>query len=304
MIRRLLFIGAACFFTHFSNAQETDSTEAVETETEVEDNLVEQTFQSTRIVSGHSVECLRKGVLEFRVEHRFGDLAGTNGGVQNWFGFDNSSDIRLAFEYGITNNLMIGVGRSKGNGTPYRSLIDGFGKYRILQQKKKGMPISLAVTGSMFYTYMKALPDIYAVGHFPKQEYRFSYSAQLNIARKFGDLVSLAVMPTVVHRNYVAADDQNTLFSLGGAMRWSLTKRLGIMVEYYQVFQNKGMRKTNFNSLGFAVEWLTFGHNFTIYLTNARGFGETQFITNTYDNWLKGQFRIGFCIGRKFEFGQ
>lgn len=302
MIYKRLFIGAALCVSTFSMAQE-DST-AVESESTVDSDLVEQTFQSTRIVSAHSVECLRKGVLEFRVEHRFGDLAGTNGGVQNWFGFDNSSDIRLAFEYGITDNIMIGVGRSKGTGAPYRSLLDGFGKYRFLQQRKSGMPISMSVTGSMFYTYMKALPDIYAVAHFPKQAHRFSYSAQLNIARKFGDLVSLALMPTIVHRNYVAPDDQNTLFALGGAMRWSLTPRWGIMVEYHQVFQDQGMRTNNFNSLGFAVEWLTFGHNFTIYLTNSRGFGESQFITNTYDNWLKGQFRIGFCIGRKFEFGQ
>jgi hypothetical protein len=299
MIQKLLFIAIALFIQVSLWAQEEESEES-----SVDTTLVEQTFQSTRIVSGHSVECLRKGVLEFRVEHRFGDLAGSNGGVQNWFGLDNSSDIRLAFEYGITDNIMVGVGRSKGNGTPYRSLIDGFAKYRILQQKRKGMPISLALVGSMFYTYMKALPDEYAVAHFSKQAYRFSYSAQVNIAHKFGDLVSIALMPTLVHRNYVAADDQNTTFALGGAMRWSLTQRLGIMVEYYQVFQDKGLRKNNFNSLGFAVEWLTFGHNFTIYLTNSRGFGETQFVTNTYENWLKGQFRIGFCIGRKFEFGQ
>ncbi|MDR0803421.1 DUF5777 family beta-barrel protein [Fluviicola sp.] len=302
MLHKILFMGVALSLASYSVAQETDSTETEETT--VDDNLIEQTFQSTRIISAHSVECLRKGVLEFRVEHRFGDFAGSNGGVQDWFGLDNSSDIRLGFEYGVTNHLMVGVGRSKGTGTPYRSLLDGFAKYRILQQKKKGMPISLAITGSMFYTYMKAIPDIYSVAYFPKQAYRFSYSAQLNIARKFGNLVSLALMPTLVHRNYVAANDQNTLFALGGAMRWSLTQRWGIMVEYHQVFQNKGMRTNNFNSLGFAVEWLTFGHNFTIYVTNSRGFGETQFITNTYDNWLKGQFRIGFCIGRKFEFGQ
>jgi hypothetical protein len=263
--------------------------------------FVDETFQSTRIINGHSVECLRKGVLEFRVEHRFGDFAGSQGGVQTWFGIDNSSDIRLAFEYGITKDIMVGVGRSKGAGTPYRSLIDGFAKYRILHQRKHKMPISLTLIGSMFYTYMKALPDTTAVAHFPRQLDRFSFAGQLNIARKFGNLVSLALMPTVVHRNYVAPNDVNTIFSLGGAMRWSLTQRLGITVEYYHNFTPKTVRPTNYNALSFAVEFLTFGHNFTIYVTNSKGFGETQFITNTFENWLKGQFRIGFCIGRKFE---
>lgn len=282
-----------------------DST-AVDTTAYVEDDYtsaLEETFQSTRIINGHSVENLRKGVLEFRVEHHFGDLAGSKGGVQNMFGLDDAADIRLAFEYGLTDNLMIGLGRSKGNGQPYRSLIDGFAKYRILRQKPngQGMPISLSALGTMSYSYAKKSSDIYSVANYPKTAYRFAYCAQLNIARKFGKLFSVAVMPILVHRNYVQQSDENTLFSLGGALRWSVTKRMGLIVEYYQVLADDEIRTQNYNSFSVAMEWMTFGHNFTVYLTNARGFGETQFITNTYDNWLKGQFRIGFCIGRKFE---
>lgn len=304
MMKQLLLL--LLLFSSNIFAQNADSTivESIEEASEeTPSELIEQTFQSTRIVSGHSVECLRKNVLEFRVEHRFGDFAGSQGGIQTLFGIDNSSDIRLALEYGITNNIMIGIGRSKGAGTPYRGLLDGFAKYRFLQQKRHKMPLSMTLVGGVFYTTMKASPDIYSVAHFPKQEHRFAYFAQLNIARKFGNLVSLALMPTLVHRNYVVADDQNTLFSLGGAMRWSITQRLGLTVEYYHVFNKNTIRPTNYNALGFAVEILTFGHNFTVFVTNSKGFGETQFITNTYENWLKGQFRIGFCIGRKFEFG-
>jgi len=36
-------------------------------------------------------------------------------------------------------------------------------------------------------------------------------------------------------------------------------------------------------------------------LTNSKGFTETQFIPYTFEDWAKGQFRLGFCIGRKFE---
>lgn len=259
-----------------------------------------RTFESTRIVSGHSVETLGKGVLEYRIEHRFGDLAGADGGAQTWFGLDNSADIRMAFEYGITDKLMVGLGRSKGNGNPYRSLVDAFAKYRVLHQNKK-MPISMAVLGTTSYSYMKASTDLSQVSSFPKTVHRFAYSAQLNIARNFGDVVSVAVMPTVVHRNYVKNTDQNTLFSVGGAARWSITKKVGLIAEYYQVFAQTGLRTGYTNSLGFAVEWITFGHNFTIYLTNSTGFGETQFITNTTEDWMKGQFRLGFCIGRKWE---
>jgi hypothetical protein len=273
----------------------------INTEIEEDTNLVMETFQSTRIINGHSVENLRKGVLEFRVEHRFGDIAGDAGGVQNMFGLDNSSDIRLALEYGITDKLMVGVGRSKGTGTPYRSLIDGFAKYRILHQKKKGMPISLSALAMSTYSYMKASEDIAEVSHFPEWQHRFAYAAQLNIARKFGERLSLSLIPTVVHRNYVPADDVNTLFAVGGALRCAITSTFAIMLEYYQPIHDDAIRSTNTNALGIAFEWITFGHNFTIYVTNSKGFGETQFIPYTYEDWLKGQFRLGFCIGRKFE---
>lgn len=287
---------------------ETDTVAEAASE-EIVPDKVDATFHSTRIISGHSVETLRKGVLEFRVEHRFGDIAGDEGGVQSWFGFDNSSDIRLAFEYGVTDKFMVGLGRSKGTGEPYRSLVDGFAKYRVFHQDRSGMPISLAVLGTTSYSYMKASEDLSLVSSFPKTSNRLAYSLQLNVARKFGDKVSLSLMPTMVHRNLVTADDANTLFAMGGALRWAITPRFGVMMEYYHCMADDDIRQTKTtsgdklyqNSLGIAFEWITFGHNFTLYLTNSRGFGETQFITNTYDQWQKGQFRFGFCIGRKFE---
>lgn len=283
--------------TNYVDSEYTDGEEMSEEDT----NRIEHTFHSTRVINGHSVETLRKGVLEFRVEHRFGDIAGDDGGSQTMFGFDNSSDIRLAFEYGITDQLMVGFGRSKGTGAPYRSLLDGFVKYRIFYQEKVGFPFSLTANASSSYTYMKASTDLSQVNSFPKWQHRFAYSAQLNFSRKFGERLSLALIPTLVHRNYVAQEDVNTLFALGGALRFSITSTTAILLEYYHCFENDDFRQENTNSLGVAFEWITFGHNFTINLTNSKGFGETQFIPYTFEDWAKGQFRLGFCIGRKFE---
>jgi hypothetical protein len=304
MKKNLFFILTLAVFCFSVVAQVDESNDSLYTEEEYveeESNIIEETFMSSRVINGHSVEMLRKGVLEFRVEHRFGDIAGSDGGVQTLFGLDNSSDIRIAFEYGITNNFMAGIGRSKGTGSPYSSLIDGFVKYRILQQEKKGMPISMALIGTSSMSYAKASSDESMVQHYPKFSHRFAYCAQLNIARKFGERLSVAVMPTLVHRNYVLQSDVNTLFALGGALRCGLTSRTAILLEYYHCFSRSGTRAMNVNSLGIAFEWITFGHNFTINLTNSRGFGETQFIPYTYEDWLKGQFRLGFCIGRKYQ---
>jgi hypothetical protein len=268
------------------------------------------TFASTRIISGHSVETIAKGITDFRIEHRFGDIGGTNGGVQNMFGFDMLSDMRIALEYGVTDKLMIGFGRCKGTGAPYRSLLDGFVKYRALTQKKNKMPVSLAVIGGSTFTYMTASSDISQVNSFPKTAHRFSYFTQVNVARHFGDKVSIALMPTYVHRNYVASDDMNELFSLGGAFRVKLTSRFALIGEYYYAFSNGSLRPSDIrvdgsagykNSMGIALEWFTFGHNFTINFTNAAGLGETQFIPYTFQSWSEGQFRFGFSVSRKFS---
>lgn len=261
-----------------------------------------KTFASTRIINGHSVETLSKGLFDMRIEHRFGDIAGSAGGYQNMFGFDVLSDMRIAMEYGITDKLMVGLGRSKGTGAPYRSLLDGFVKYKILEQKKNKMPISMAVAAGSTFTYMKASSDLSQVNSFPKAAHRFAYYTQLNIAKHFGTRLSLAMMPTFVYRNYVAANDLNAIFSLGGAARVKVSDRFALIVEYYQVFNKSGYRDGYRNSLGVALEWFTFGHTFTINLTNSAGLGETQFIPYTTQNWLKGQFRFGFCVGRKFAF--
>jgi hypothetical protein len=50
------------------------------------------------------------------------------------------------------------------------------------------------------------------------------------------------------------------------------------------------------------MEFNTYGHIFTVLFTNAQGLGESQFIPYTFDKWLKGQFRLGFCIERNFNF--
>jgi hypothetical protein len=287
--------------TFYSQEEENTPLSISESQDVTDTNRVEDTFYSTRIINGHSTETLRKGVMEFRVEHRFGDIAGDAGGVQTMFGFDNSSDIRIALEYGVTRDLMVGFGRSKGTGVPYKSLLDGFVKYKIIAQKKMGSPVTLSALTTTSFSYMKASSDISQVNAFPKWQHRLAYTAQLNIARKFNDRISLALIPTMVHRNYVATDDLNTLFSIGGAARFGINSKMAILLEYYQVLQGKDVRGTNTNSLGIAFEWITFGHNFTLNLTNSKGFGETQFIPYTFEKWSKGQFRLGFCIGRKFE---
>ena len=133
-----------------------------------EEQELDYTFTGTRVINGHSVDMLPKGTMEFRIEHKFGDIAGTNGGVQSMFGFDNLSDMRIALEYGVTDKLMLGFGRCKGAGKPYRSLLDGYVKYSMLKQKKGKSFVSMSLIGTAGFTYMTASNDQSLVSNFTK----------------------------------------------------------------------------------------------------------------------------------------
>jgi hypothetical protein len=55
------------------------------------------------------------------------------------------------------------------------------------------------------------------------------------------------------------------------------------------------------NSLSFGVDIETGGHVFQLHFTNAIGMNERVFITETTNNWGKGDIQFGFNISRAFQ---
>ncbi|MDR6565735.1 DUF5777 family beta-barrel protein [Chitinophaga ginsengisegetis] len=269
---------------------------------------VRDTYKSTRIVQGQSTEMLRKHELDFRVTHRFGDAGGEFGGTKTFFGTDNSTDIRIAFEYGVSDNLMVGISRTKGSGD-LQQLYEGLVKYRFLQQTTDNhVPLSLAVFGNAVISGMPSATDKTSAAYFEDGADRLMYVAQAIVSRKFGDKLSLTLSPTYIHRNHVAYMDMNNMFALGAAGRLKLSKRMGFLAEYYYPFRSqeskdyfKSARGISFyNPLAVGLEIETGGHVFSITFTNSTAIQESQFIPETTTSWLQGQFRWGFNISRRF----
>ena len=111
-------------------------------------NYVTNAFKSPRVINSHSMEMLREGVLDFRILHRFGDISN---GAYELFGLDNAS-MRIGFDYGVTDNLSVGIGRST-----YFKELDGFVKYRFLQQStgKRTTPLSLVWVSGITYNGLR-----------------------------------------------------------------------------------------------------------------------------------------------------
>lgn len=251
-------------------------------------------FKATRIVNAHSIETVRKGVLDFRITHHFGDVGGASGGAHTLYGFDNASDIRFGFEYGITDRFTAGFGRSK-----VAENLDFFLKYRLLRQTADNrMPISLTLFADMALTPQKN-PLIYS-----EFANRMSYVYQALIARKFSNALTLQVMPLYLHRNFVTnPKDHNDLFSLGFGGRIKLTKRFALLGDVYYNFSNYLTPSNSFYlPIGIGVEIETGGHVFQMFFTNNAAIIENSYLAGTTTSWAKSEFRIGFTISRDFAF--
>ncbi len=270
--------------------------------TNAQDNLVRQTFKSTRVINTHSVETLQKKKLDVRIGHRFGDLAGDNGGWGTFYGLENAADVLIGLEYGVLDRLTVGLSRTKGAG-PHKMLLNGQIKYRLLWQEEAGMPFSLTFLAGTGYSTMKSGNNPEVLNFFEKSAHRFSYVFQAHLARKFGERFSLQLSPSYVHRNVVPYNDENGLFSMGVASRIQLSKVYAIILDATYPFSS--LRNTGDNGyympLGIGLEIDTGGHVFQINLTNAGGMAETDYIPYTRQNWGAGEFRLGFTISRLFN---
>ena len=254
-------------------------------------NYTTATFKSTRIMNGHSIERMPAGQLDVRISHRFGQV---NTGGYNFFGIDQAN-LHLSLEYGITNWLMVGIGRGD-----YEKTFDGFAKFSILRQSTgaKEMPISLSVVTSSALKTLK-FQNTAVTNYFTS---RLSYVAQVLVARKISEELSIQLTPSYVHRNLVATElDPNDLFALGGGARLKLTKRTSLNAEYYYLFNPRSylsQKVYNPLSIGFDIE--TGGHVFQLFFTNSIGMIEKAFIGETTGSWAKGDIRFGFNISRVF----
>ncbi len=244
-------------------------------------------FKSTRVINAHSIEMLHKGNLDFRILHRFGFV---DAGIKQLFGLDQAS-MRLGFDYGISDNFTVGLGRST-----YRKEIDLFGKWRILQQSRgsKNMPLSLVLTtGAMTWTEQS-----FAVNK-PDFSDRTSFYVQLLAGRKITKNFSVQISPIWVHSNMPLSGIEKDIVSIGGGIRYKFSGRMAFIVDYHHVLNGLTPQNTNPLSLGIDIE--TGGHIFQLHFSNATGMNERAYITETYGKFFKGEIRFGFNLSRMFR---
>lgn len=271
--------------------------------------VVQATFKGTHIINSQTVEIEGPGTLNFMIQHRFGTI---NQGPYQFFGLDQAV-LRLSFEYGLTDKVALGLGRSSIGKT-----FDGFVKYRAVRQTTGAgaMPVSVTLFASSAIMTEKFNGDEALTRTTGS---RLTYTYQALIARKFSPRLSVQLMPTLLHRNYVAlSTDHNEVYALGLGFRQKLTKRIAFTGDYFYLLPSTKSHDTYTttpdpvtgafsrtgqamrNALGLGLDFETGGHVFQLHFTNAQGMAEASFIPQTTGKFFAGDIYFGFAIARNF----
>jgi hypothetical protein len=298
MITRFTFLFALSLLSLSLYSQNDDLLSLIEEDEPVQ--YVTGSFKTDHVINLHSLENTAGGELDIKISHRFGAL---NSGAYNLFGIDGPATIHLGADFGITDRLNVGVGRSN-----LEKAFDAFAKYKFLRQSTgaKKMPITACLLGTIVVTTVKtSIPD--SLDFFSN---KLSYTGQLIIGRKFSKAFSFQLSPTIVHRNIVKTNaEKNDVFAIGAGARFKLGKRTSLNAEYIYVLPDQiNPKYRNAVSIGFDIE--TGGHVFQLHFTNANSMIEKGFITETSpDESLNpgekakgiGDMHLGFNISRTFN---
>ncbi len=252
-------------------------------------------FQSPKLVLQQTPETQPEYDLTFWIGHRFGDI---NEGIHSLFGLDWASDIHIGFEYGLTEDLTLGIGRSRFN-----EAYNAQAKYALFRQVPEKSPVAMTLfLQSSWITREENFED-----EFDNQSERISHFFQVILGRKFSPSVSLMLSPGYLARSITFdPNDEEDFFVLGVGGRLRLTKRLSLIADYMLVKglgRPEDLARDYYNPLGVGLEIQTGGHVFSLNFQNSAYITENNFIPYTHTSWKDGGIRLGFTISRNFYLG-
>lgn len=253
---------------------------------------VDLIFHAPRHINLFTVEPLDRKTLHFAIMHTFGPI---DGGVQNLFGLDNGANIQFSFEYGLTDKFSLGIGRSSRD-----KVYNVYGRYHLLQQTQNGsIPLSISFMGGAAvntsnYFFLQELEPSFAE--------RTSYAAQIMLARKFNDKISIQISPMIAYfvdpnPIYLIEGDQNLYVALGLSGKYKITGKSSLTFQYIPNLNND-LR----NNIGVGIDIEAGGHVFQMYFVTSQALNESYLLAG--GNGVPGEgFRIGFNVNRIFSTG-
>jgi len=258
--------------------------------------LIKDSFEDIILINNQTSEVLRKHTLQMEIQHRFGSI---NQGFQedatfDFFGIFGPSNIRLGFNFGLTDRLMVGIGGTKNN-----NLYNVQWKYKLLRQAEtKGMPVTVTYYGNIAINISKN-------SDFITFSNRLSYFHQILISRKFNKKLSLQIAPSISHFNIIDTtryqDISHDNFSICFSGRYKFAALTSLIIEYTQPFTISESVGTK-PDLGIGVEIGTRSHTFQIFVGTANAIINQYNVVYNNQDFTKGEVHLGFNIMRRWNF--
>lgn len=292
-----LFFGLVLFFSGLGTILAQDS---VVPEQSTKKPLAKAPFESGYFINEQTVSVPPAKTLVFVFQHRFGTI---QNGIEDLVGIWGASNIRMGLDFSITKNLLIGAGTTKN-----KRLQDFQIKYTFLHQKKGGFPFTIGVYGNAAVNLTNK-SNFGAESEY-KFAYRWSYTGELMIARRFGNYVSLQLglswvhynlVDTVMRNNHVNAWFKNDNLNISGIGRLKVSPQTSIILSYAQPVLTY-LNTQPWPDVGLGVEICTSTHAFQIFLAAAQGLVPQEVIMYNSNNPYNGAILIGFNITRLWTF--
>ncbi len=246
-------------------------------------------FLAGSIITLPSVTQLPASNLNFTIQHAFGPISD---GFKELFGLDASSNIRFGLDYGVTDNISVGIGRSR-----FDKVYDARVKAKIATFGD-AQPTVVSVFGNLGIDSQDNGADL---------SDRASSHISVLLARSINEKLSIQLSPAWSHFNTANENiifgggiekEEKDLVSLGIATRYALNNQVSILAEYIPVVGSRSDGSEGAFSLGVDLE--AGGHVFQIFLTSTQWIAPQYVVSKSRNNFFDGDFGFGFNIHRVF----
>lgn len=272
-----------------------------EEQTQNQDKPVKNTFEAGTIIDNQTIMTPYKGALELQIQHRFSLIEN----VHNLYGIYGSANTRLGLNYGITDDIMIGIGTTKT-----KQLVDFQYKYRILKQtKSNSMPVSVTFHGNINACLKDSSTGEFGPTNRFKEIHRFSYFNQVIVARKFTDKFSFQVAPAFFYFNSVPRGYKNANIAISAGGRYNVFGSHSVIFEYDQlltkqdsVVNSSGQYVTKQPLPNIAIGWEigTATHCFQVFVANFDKINNQYDLLYNANDFKKKKYLFGFNITVRF----
>lgn len=256
-------------------------------EEKVKEKLERPAFESSAIIDNQTNVLFSKNTLEVQMAHRFGLI---EGGENDLVGLWAPSNIQIGASYALHERLTVGVATTKFDRLQVLNWKVGL----LRQTRSNSMPLSVSYYGNWAVDARKK-------ENFNLIQDRYSYFHQLIIAKKFSQMLSLQLAPSVSHYNLVDETMDNDLIAIAAGGRLKISDQTAILIDYTQPITRFSDNNPK-PGLSFGVEFATSAHAFQILLSNYSGIVPQKNIMFNQNDYSKGDILIGFNITRLYNF--